>query len=115
MADSITTRYIKVEGKGATHLRADLYYDIGGYDYLTHKVKPRGYYISVVPVERCDRGLYVSETMTAFRGIKMLIKEVSRKSSSAAAQAEQLAEQRLQELINWVCLEYNLKTKEVVA
>ncbi len=43
--------YLPIETeKRWSHIRVDLYYDLGGMNYFSGKVKERGYYIGVKPV-----------------------------------------------------------------
>ena len=49
-------KYIEIKNApGITHLKIELYYDLGGYNCFTGKNEPRAYYLSVTPVERSDR------------------------------------------------------------
>lgn len=47
-------KYIEVKENSAkvTHLKIELYYDLGGMNYFTGRAENRGYYLSVTPVER---------------------------------------------------------------
>ena len=112
--DIVFTKDVKAEGPQVSHLRIDLYYDLGGFNGFTYRNDPRGYYLSVTPVERCDRGGYVTESQTLFRGIKMLIKEVARKGACVAKEAERIAMTRIEELVNYVCAEENIKLLEEI-
>lgn len=101
--DIVFSKYIKAEGPQVSHLRIDLYYDLGGFNGFTYRNDPRGYYLSVTPVERCDRGGYFTESQTLFRGAKLLIKEVTRKGAGVAKEAEKIAITRIDELVNYIC------------
>lgn len=61
------------------------YYKKDTMNYFTYKNEARGYYLSVTPVERA-RGF------EAFTGFKILLKEVTRASKKAEAEAEAIAE-----------------------
>ena len=106
-------KYIKVKenAEKITHLKIELYYDKGENYYRGGKEK-RGYYLSVVPIERKDFNGYVSERYSAFTGVKLLIKEVTRKSSKAEAEAEKLAETATEKLIDYVCRQNGLENAE---
>ena len=64
------------------------YYKKDAMNYFTYKTESRGYYLSVIPVERA-RGF---ESFVAFTGFKVLLKEVTRASKKAEAEAEAIAE-----------------------
>ncbi len=82
----------------ATHLKIEVRYEKGGYNYFTYKEEPRGVYVSVSPVTLEDRpGGYQMESYTAFSGTKFCVKELKRKSDKAlqevVAKLEPKAEQ----------------------
>jgi len=106
-------KYIKVNGTGATHLKVEIDYNKGGYNYFTYKTEPRGYYIHVSPVTRniTDTG-FVLESYTAFTGIKACLLEVTRKSNKAENQAIELFELKKDKYIDYI-LEKNNLTLEV--
>ena len=89
--------YIKTT-KNNTYLKVEVTYNIGGMNYFTGKDEPRGYYLSVLPVERDGR----FESYQAFSGVKQCILEVKRQSKKQAEKAEQIAETKKNELINYV-------------
>lgn len=98
-------KYIEVkENRNATHLKIEVYYNLGGMNYFTGKPEARGYYLSVSPVSRSrtDYGATL-ESYTAFSGIKECIKTVTRKSVKAEAEAEKLAQDREKIMIEYVC------------
>lgn len=64
------------------------YYRKDTMNYFTGRSEARGYYLSVTPVERA-RGF---ESFVAFTGFKVLLKEVTRASKKAEAEAEAIAE-----------------------
>ena len=90
-------------------LKVEVYYNLGGMNYFTYKSEPRGYYLSVTPVERIDRGGYFVETQAAFSGYKTILKEVKRKSKKAETEAEQLAVKLMQSIIDAVLIEQGLE------
>lgn len=92
----------------ATHLRIDLDYSLGGYNVFTGKSESRGYYLSVMPVERA-RGC---ESFVAFSGIKQCVKPVSRKSDKAMRDAEKFAATIENDLIQYVLNTNNLQLLE---
>ena len=90
-------------------VKVETYYNLGGMNYFTYKVELRGYYLSVTPVERINRGSYIMESYTAFSGYKMLLKEVKRKSKKAEMEAEQIAADEMQRIIDQVLMEQGLE------
>lgn len=106
-------KYIEVMENSAkiTHLKIEVYYNLGGINYFTYRTENRGYYLSVTPVKRETKGGFVSESYTAFTGIKQCIKQVTRKSAKAEAEAEKIAEDVMENLINYVCRENELVIK----
>ena len=99
-------KYIPVkENAAATHLKIETYYITGGMNYFTGKEERRGYYLSVCPVTR-QRGC---ESFTAFSGYKQLLKEASRKSAKAEAEAEKIAESIFPGMIESVCMKNGLE------
>lgn len=99
-------KYIEVKENPAkiTHLKIELYYCIGGFNYFTYRAENRGYYLSVTPLEMhtSNRG-YTTEMYTTSSSIKQCIKEVTRKSKKAEAEAEKLAADTINNLIDYVC------------
>ena len=98
-------KYIELkENHSATHLKIEVYYNLGGYNAFTGKSEPRGYYLSVSPVtlSHTDYGVTL-ESYTAFSGLKLCIKEVTRKSEKAARAAEEIAATRERDIIAAVC------------
>ena len=70
------------------YIKLYTYYKKDTMNYFTCKNEARGYYLSVTPVERA-RGF---ESFEAFTGFKILLKEVTRASKKAEAEAEAIAE-----------------------
>ena len=69
------------------YIKLYTYYKKDSMNYFTGRTEARGYYLSVTPVERA-RGF---ESFTAFTGFKVLLKEVTRASKKAEAEAEAIA------------------------
>ena len=102
-------KYIPIkETKNATHLKVRTYYSLGGTNMLSYTTERRGYYLSVSPIRRVNYGGVTMEQYTAFTGTKMLLKEVARKSKKAEAEAEQLAVENMDSLIEYVCKDNGL-------
>lgn len=101
---------LKPNAQKNTDLKVKLYYSLGGMNYFSARAEGRGYYLSVVPVERGE----MFERFTGFTGIKKLILEVKRQSPKAEKQAEDLCALSEQELIDHVLAEQGLELEEVV-
>lgn len=92
------TKYFKVESKDCTHIKCELYYNLGGINYFTYKEEPRGYYVSVSPVTRSGN----CESYMGFSGIKKCVLEVKRASKAAEAKAESLMEDAIKPLFDYI-------------
>jgi hypothetical protein len=110
MKEYIPVTAAKIGNSQTTHIKVEVYYTLGGYNYFTYRKEARGYYVSVCPVERREaRPGIVLESFTCFTGYKALVKEVSRKSAKAEKEAEQEAAKITPEMIRRVCAEYGLQ------
>ena len=106
-------KYIKVQEneKNITDISIEIYYHKGGDNFI--RFKQRGYYISVMPVTRENRGGVILETYGAFTGITQCIKPVDRKSARGEQEAQQRAAQIEQIIIDVVCDKNNIAILEV--
>ena len=95
-------KYIDIENS-TKQLKVELYYSKGGMNYFTAKSETRGFYLSVVPVERqyCDNGVVI-ESFTAFTGYKQLILEVKRYSEKGYKQSLEMIDQYETEMVEKV-------------
>ncbi len=93
-------KYIEREGRT---LKIEVTYNKGGQNNWTGRNEKRGYYLHVTPVKlkQYSDGITM-ELTTAFSGYKELLKEVGRQSDKALAEAEKIAEQVVEELIEAV-------------
>lgn len=83
----------------ATHIKIEVYYEKGGYNYFTYKTEPRGVYVSVSPVTLEDRpGGYQMESYTAFSGAKFCVKELKRKSDKALQEVVAKLEPKVEQI-----------------
>lgn len=103
---------VKENTNNITHIKIELYYDLGGANYFTGTQEDRGYYLSVTPVERRNNGNYATERYIGFTGIKQNIKKVKRKSAKAETEAENLIDVYLDNLLDFVCTKNNLKLEK---
>lgn len=106
--------YIKLkENKDKeTHLCVEMGYTLGGMNYYSGKTNPRGYYLYVTPCQLGNRGTYQTVCQVLGKGLKILLKEVARKSKKAEDVATQIALERKSELIAAVCQEYGYEVEE---
>lgn len=87
----------------------EIYYDIGGMNYFTSKVKKRGYYFSITPEERSGK----FRTYTGFSGAKTCILEVARKSKSAYKKAKAMLDNYENKYLKNFCNEKGYKLVDV--
>lgn len=62
-------------------------YSLGGINYFTYDIDPRGYWLHVRKVEKADGWI----TASLMEGRKLLLKEVKRKSQKAEKEALNIA------------------------
>lgn len=96
MAKERMTRYYKVKNEDNKFLKAEIYYSLGGYNHFTSKMENRGYYISVLPVEKAGR----LESYTSFTGLKQNILQCERKSKKRLEEAVAYFEKYIDEFIS---------------
>jgi len=103
--------YIEVASGNATHLKVEVYYTKGGMNYFTGTNESRGIYLSVSPVNRnvTESGL-VSESFTAFSGIKKHLKDMARFSQKAFDNFV-ASEEDKKHLIEYVCSKNGITLK----
>lgn len=101
---------LKQNNQKATHLKIETYYSLGGMNYFTYENEERGYYLSVIPVER-GNGM---EGFIAFSGTKQLILPVKRQSKKAEEESEKLYKNYLEQLVNHVLEKNNLELEEAI-
>lgn len=75
--------------------KIEVYYTKGGPNYAYGGEIARGYYISVCPVTLKEENGYTTETYIGFSGVKYKLFEVARKSNSAEAKANEMANEEL--------------------
>ena len=80
-------------------MEIELTYKKGGMNVFTYQNEKRGYYVSVIPMQIIDRGGYKMHAFTAFSGAKYCIRECSRKSVKAQAEAVSMANGEFREFI----------------
>lgn len=102
----IITREYEIPGREDVNtLTVELYYDLGGYNFMTYKPKPRGFYLSITPemvTKHCRE--YV-----AFSGVAGCIYECSRYSKKAQTEAMKLFYGKETEYVERFCKENGYK------
>lgn len=106
--------YIKLKENGdkETHLCVSMDYDLGGMNYFNYQEVPRGYYLYATPCKLSDRNGYSAVETCLGKGLKILLKQVARRSKKAEDTAIQIAQERKAELIAAVCKEYGYEVEE---
>lgn len=100
-------RYYKVNNNPkATHLKAEIYYSLGGMNYFTSRIEQRGYYMSISPVKRDG----VCESYTAFTGLKQLVLPVQRKSQKKMIEAQKYFDDHILDFMRRYFAEFDVET-----
>jgi hypothetical protein len=82
---TISKKFLAVSGnEKVSHLKVELYYDLGGPNYATGGMEARGIKLSVSPVNREEReNGVVIESYVAFSGFKKHLKDMARFNQKA--------------------------------
>ena len=94
VSNEVKMEYFKARGE-KKYLKCELYYSLGGWNCFTHEHEPRGYYVSVSPVERNG----ICESYVAFSGLKQLVWSCERKGKGAEAKASERYEAVKEQII----------------
>ena len=86
------------------YVKAEVYYDEGGYSMFTGNMHPRAYYISAHTVGRGKdgAGYWESNSILNPRGAKEMICEVSRQSKKKTEEAEQYFDENIERFLSQV-------------
>ena len=104
---------LKENAEGFTHIHVRTNYSLGGINYFTYKNEARGYWLHITPVTKENKyDCRMISFVSSKPGIKTLLKEVTRKSAKAEAEAERLALNKEEQLIEHVCTKYGLELDE---
>ena len=105
--------YIKCKGDRINNIEIDFRYELGGWQYSTCTEKPRGYYISIQPMElkHRDNGL-VSHCYGVYTGYYKLLYPCQRRSKNAEKEAMKKYKEFKKELVDRVVKEMNLTLEE---
>jgi hypothetical protein len=90
-------QYIAKEIEGGNAIRIDVDYSLGGMNYFSGNVEPRGIYVHISPVSR-GGGF---ETYTAFSGAKMCVAELKRSTPKVLQHYEKLVADNADQLATW--------------
>lgn len=101
------------DGQAENVVAASLYYDLGGTDWLSGRPKPRGYYLSLVPMQA--GGGVRTFSMRGSGGGYALLAEVPRRSRSRDRQALLECQRRLPELMGTVLGNTGYRLRDGVA
>ncbi len=94
-------------------IKVEAYYSKGGMNYFNGASERRGYYLSVMPVERSNERGYTTESFMMFSGTKKLLLEVARQSPKAQDQAKALIDGSKDELVQYIVKKSNLVLAEL--
>ena len=97
--DRVERLYKVNNNTNATHLKAQIYYALGGSNMFTYENEARGYYVSVCPVKREERDGFTMESFIAFTGLKQCVLPVQRKSAKKMSEAITYFEEHINEFI----------------
>ncbi len=94
-------------------------YSEGGHNWYNGDSERRGYYLYCTPIQiesrkTTDGRDYNTFTQVLGKGNKVLLKEVKRRSKKAEAEAELIASEKADWLLNEVLRRYGLKLAEEV-
>lgn len=101
----ITKKYIAIKENNhdkSNFIKIYVDYDLGGMNYFTGREKKRGYYITVLPVERGGN----LEGFIAFSGVSELLQECTRKSAKAEKIALEKAPAYEKMMIDYIVNKY---------
>lgn len=85
---------------GYTHIQVELYYSLGGMNYFSGKSEPRGYYLSITPVNIKQEDGYAMVGYTMFSGIKFLIEEATRKGQKKFQELDKRVRPKMELIAN---------------
>lgn len=94
-----------LKAKHYNTVEAKVYYSLGGMNYWTYKVEPRGYYFSLTPY----RVEGIMRSFIAGDGYKTCILECGRQSKKRYEEAKAMMDGLLDEYMDWFLVEYNIE------
>lgn len=98
------------------YIKAECYYDEGGYSMFTYKQVPRAYYMSVYKLgrgkDRC--GIWESHALFGGDGCKLKLKEVKRQSRKAAEEALAYFDEQIDDFVSKAFPDLEIEVKEII-
>ena len=108
MATPRTKRIALLDTTSKEKLEVTVSYDEGGMSMWDYKEYPRGYYLSIQPVEiKVERGYTTTSFWSGF-GLRCLITKATRFGAKALARAADAAAEKVPELVAAVCQKHGL-------
>lgn len=107
---------LKDNGQKENVIAAKMHYELGGTDWLSGKPKPRGYYLTLVPMAVSDEGGFVRRSFSVMNGGGYtLLLEVPRRSKSRDREALLECQRRIPELVRTVLRNTGFELEDNVA
>jgi hypothetical protein len=105
---TVCKKYLKTTGPD--ELKVEVYYSLGGFNLWNYQKEPRGYWLSVTPVNHSEQNGVRFESVVLGSGLKKFLKETQsdRRGGRAEKDAVELAKQYEAELVNQVCIKEKL-------
>lgn len=103
-----------VPTESENNLCLEVLYSKGGHNWFNGDNERRGYYLHCTPTlvktDRLSNGTeYSTSTVTVGKGYKLLLKEVARRSEKSENEANILAEEKVDFIVEKVCRRYGLE------
>lgn len=89
----------KPENDNSNELRVEIYYSLGGVNYFTYKMEPRGWYFSIAPEYHKGN----MRSYAAFSGMKTCILETKRRTDKGARTAAAMYEECVEKYLKPWC------------
>jgi len=97
------------------YIKANVYYDKGGWSYLSYRETPRGYFMSVSKIGRGrdTAGIWESTALFSNDGARKTIFEVAKKSKKKSADAEAYFDANIESFLKAVFPDLELEKEEL--
>ena len=96
------TVFKEIQERDGKDFEISVWYSKGGMNYVNSKEGQRGYYFSFIPVTVVNHGNYQTVKKEAYTGFTGRLLEVNRKSKKKENEAIELAERKIEELIDLI-------------
>lgn len=103
----VLVEYPVVDNPEVNVLRLTLEYRLGGHNYFTGDVNPRGLFLSCTPLHVAKKDGYTSTSYRGFSGTNMHVKDMARFSKKTLETFEPTQEQ-IKRLVDHVLIDQNL-------